>query len=153
MDNTAETPTKAAGIFKLGQPAFLHTATGRCVTFAAGCAAMFTALATKDAGLAAACAALIPPAVVGGLIGKFSEARRLDDALFFVVFTYSAVLGGVTIQQKHTREQQDQQQAHIHSLPEMNPDMPVTTTAKEHFCGQQTTGWIEVKGQKLNCGN
>ena len=147
MDNTAEKETGPARTFaemiRLNRKTlFLHTITGRRVTVAAGLAAVFTAIVTKDVGLAAACGALLPPAILGRLAGE--NAYRLSPgfhvaALAFAL-TFSSTFGLLKFQ-KNT----------LHSLPEMDPNKTVVTTAKKALCDGRY-GWIAVTGQKLNCG-
>lgn len=154
MDNTAEKETGPARTFrdmmKLNKETlFLHTATGRFVTLAAGAAAFVTTVATRDVGLATACGALIVPAMAGRIMGRHAGTISPGSyaAILTLTITLSAAIGEL-------KDQANNKRARFQSLTEMKPDTTVITTAKQHFCApEQKRGWIEVKGQKLNCGN
>lgn len=77
-------------------------------------------------------------------MGRTSETagRLANTGTFYMAIASSTAFGmGIIIDND------------LQSLPEMKPDMPVMTTAREHFCGNQKMGWIKAEGQKLNCGN
>jgi hypothetical protein len=154
MDNTAEKETGPARTFaemiRLNRKTlFLHTATGRFLTLAAGVAAVVTSVATSNVGLAAACGALLVPALAGRIVGRHAGtiSPRSYAAILALTFAYPATIGVL-------KDQFNNRRTHFQSLTEMKPDTIVTTTAKEHYCApEQKKGWIEVKGLKLNCGN
>jgi hypothetical protein len=99
--------------------------------------------------LAAACGALLVPALMGRIVGRHAGtiSPGIHATILALTFANLATIGAL-------KDQFNNRRAHFQSLTEMKPDTIVTTTAKQHFCApEQKKGWIEVKGQKLNCGN